>query len=1005
VEFLRIIDHASGPDEEYPLERDRITIGSSMDNSIVLDGTEPFHVEILRHGDGFKLKDLGTDAGTQINGEWIMQQVLVHGDRIVVGHFEIIFCDPAVDAAMKKTDAGSMQAGSGSLRAGAGPKRERPPAPPAEEETVLAAAGRPPPSGQNGTTPGGPRRRRRAPGLGPVLGVICIIAAAAVAFHFFKQLQTGGQGSSALSRYESTLEKLGDLKSQGHYGAAREMLGVMTGDDDPEVEDRVRRERKELDRIEELDGQARARLRELADAVGRDSIDDMEMSLGLFEATYKDLIHLAPDLQDIRATLETLRVIEETGPVEVNAEQILTRTRTLTEEGDYSTALKLWERFLPRKAGNMELKRSETLRVKSKSRQEAQKLIAEATSLSTEGKHNEVVALLEPTELARFKGTPLHGELARRAAEAEELAIKRRRAPPTASDPQKPVAGTTSTPDHGRQPAAGVEPPEETFLPAIAESEFREVDEAIRGWQFDKAVSNLQRLMEEARTREERNSVSTRVEFAYRQMWFLENLELYLTDGPEIAARVTVKTRDGKFKGKFHSMVNSRVNIENEDDIQGFLFELIEPRSILNLARAFPLDLEEKLNAACFCLNNNLKDEFETLAAAVREEGTYKRSVDSFLAMDRGARVAVAFGYHLLAGRLVPHQEWREAVLNSEIEALRKKVLSRDTAVRSEGYRGFIELGPVSFGALEETLRERYVDRAGSLAAFPETARLEKLADVKRKLNAARDFSLELIFDTVRYFYPYGHRQGEYSKVQREVDERVVAVREIWGNEFNEEIPGLKVKLSSKFLTVRDDLNQMALILRDITDGGFKRTSELGFANLLPTRGQTVDVRNFALDEEEWGIIDSSAAILEYNERIETSASRNEWEQVLITNQYRLMMGRKALALNELILQAARSHSDWMTRTGVFSHFEDTDERRTPGDRMAQAGYDRGSGENIHAGAGSPMGAHNGWYHSSGHHRNMLAPSHTEMATGQVGRYWTQNFGGGTEFSENLISE
>jgi hypothetical protein len=995
VKFLRIIDPASGPDEEYPLERDRITIGSSVENAVVLDGAEPFHAEILRHGDGFKLRDLDTDAGTQINGEWVMQQVLVHGDRIVIGPFEIVFCDPAAEEEAAPTGAPDLS-----------------PAAKLDDEDDLVTVGEARLPGPNGAAPVAPRRKRRAPGLGPVLGVFCIIAAAVIAYYFFDKFKTADRDVSALSQYVSTLDRLEDLKNRGHYQAARELLQVMASDDDPDVADRLREEREDLDRLEELDAQARARLDELIASVGGDSVENLEMSLGLFEATYSELAHLAPEIRDIRDFIARARAVDETGPVEVNAEEIEKRTRLLTEEGDYSTALKLWERFLPRDAETQALKRSEILRVKSKSRQEAQRLIARAAALSSEVKYKEIVELLGPTELARFKGTPLHGELAKRAAEAEDLAIKRPRRPPVGpgsetaeagSRAQKP-ANRTPVSDHGRQPATGVEPPGETFLPAIPESEFKEVDEAIRGWQYDKAVSILQRLMDEARTREERNNVSTRIEFAYRQMWFLEDLDLYLTDSPEMARKVTVKARDG-FKGKFHSMVNSHVNVESKEDIKGFLFEAIEPRSILNLARAYPLTLEDKLNVACFCLNNNLKAEFETMAAAVREEGTYKRSIDSFLAMDRGARVAVDFGYHLHDGRLVPHHEWREAVLNREIEALRKKVLSRDAAVRNEGYRGFLELGPVSFGALEETLRGRYTEKTQSLAAFPETARLEKLADVKRKLNGARDFALELIFDTVRYFYPYGHRQGEYSKVQREVDERVAKVREIWGNEFNEEIPGPKVKLSSKFLTVRDDLNQMALILKDITDGGFKRTSELGFANLLPTRGQTVHVRNFALDEEEWEIIDSSAAILEYNEKIETSATRNEWEQVLITNQYRLMMGRKALAQNELILQAARSHSEWMTRTGVFSHFEDTDERRTPGDRMAQAGYDKGSGENIHAGAGSPMGAHNGWYHSSGHHRNMLAPSHTEMATGHVGRYWTQNFGGGTEFSENLISE
>ena len=37
-----------------------------------------------------------------------------------------------------------------------------------------------------------------------------------------------------------------------------------------------------------------------------------------------------------------------------------------------------------------------------------------------------------------------------------------------------------------------------------------------------------------------------------------------------------------------------------------------------------------------------------------------------------------------------------------------------------------------------------------------------------------------LIFDEVKYFYPYKDRMAEYTPVQQEVDHRVAAVRKIW---------------------------------------------------------------------------------------------------------------------------------------------------------------------------------------------------------------------------------
>jgi len=41
------------------------------------------------------------------------------------------------------------------------------------------------------------------------------------------------------------------------------------------------------------------------------------------------------------------------------------------------------------------------------------------------------------------------------------------------------------------------------------------------------------------------------------------------------------------------------------------------------------------------------------------------------------------------------------------------------------------------------------------------------------------------------------------------------------------------------------------------------------------------------------------------------------------------------------------------------------------------------------------------WTHSSGHHRNLLNPSHTEIGIGGIGRYWVQNFGVGNDWREH----
>lgn len=119
-----------------------------------------------------------------------------------------------------------------------------------------------------------------------------------------------------------------------------------------------------------------------------------------------------------------------------------------------------------------------------------------------------------------------------------------------------------------------------------------------------------------------------------------------------------------------------------------------------------------------------------------------------------------------------------------------------------------------------------------------------------------------------------------------------------------------------------------------------------------------------------------------------------ERRQIEVTNEYRMMMGRRALVLDDRLVRTARGHCDEMSRLGYFSHFSPNPERRTPDLRAKIEGYTASAvSENIHAGRGDPEGAHNSWLHSSGHHRNILQSFWTDMGAGQAGRYWTQNFG------------
>ena len=84
--------------------------------------------------------------------------------------------------------------------------------------------------------------------------------------------------------------------------------------------------------------------------------------------------------------------------------------------------------------------------------------------------------------------------------------------------------------------------------------------------------------------------------------------------------------------------------------------------------------------------------------------------------------------------------------------------------------------------ALIQRFTEQFKKAHAAIMADVTKKKLDKLVAQKDKLDEARTYAKELIYDTKKYFYPYRDtgRMGEYNKVQQEVDARVDAVRELW---------------------------------------------------------------------------------------------------------------------------------------------------------------------------------------------------------------------------------
>ena len=103
---LIVIDK-TGNQTHFPFEKDRITIGKSPANDVVLNEAEVSreHCVIAREGAGYGVTDLNSANGVYVNGSRIRGSAgLRDGARIGVGRYLIMF--RANSAARTGTDAG-----------------------------------------------------------------------------------------------------------------------------------------------------------------------------------------------------------------------------------------------------------------------------------------------------------------------------------------------------------------------------------------------------------------------------------------------------------------------------------------------------------------------------------------------------------------------------------------------------------------------------------------------------------------------------------------------------------------------------------------------------------------------------------------------------------------------------------------------------------------------------------------------------------------------------------
>ena len=132
-------------------------------------------------------------------------------------------------------------------------------------------------------------------------------------------------------------------------------------------------------------------------------------------------------------------------------------------------------------------------------------------------------------------------------------------------------------------------------------------------------------------------------------------------------------------------------------------------------------------------------------------------------------------------------------------------------------------------------------------------------------------------------------------------------------------------------------------------------------------------------------------ALLVANRRLAARLDPEEARAVLAANLTRNLLGLRPLAVDPGLCAAARDHSQDMRRLGFFAHESPVPGRQTPWDRAARFGA-KANAENIYQGAHDGRAAVDAWFHSPGHHVNLLG-DYTRVGVGRSGGYFTQLFG------------
>ncbi len=135
----------------------------------------------------------------------------------------------------------------------------------------------------------------------------------------------------------------------------------------------------------------------------------------------------------------------------------------------------------------------------------------------------------------------------------------------------------------------------------------------------------------------------------------------------------------------------------------------------------------------------------------------------------------------------------------------------------------------------------------------------------------------------------------------------------------------------------------------------------------------------------------ATRSVLAANAALAAKLDPEEFRAILALNLTRNLLGLTACVIDLKLCATARDHSADMKKLKFFAHESPVEGKKTPWDRAKRFGASA-SAENIAMGYQDGRAANLGWFHSPGHHVNML-DNHTRVGMGRVDTHYTELFG------------